>query len=89
MDINRISSLFSAQKCPRWHSAMVEGPRERIINLKARGSNLEETLTPLTGKFQPPVGQNHDARVMNSSSILNLFKTVKLFQIYGTDKMKL
>ena len=41
----------------------------------------EKPLSPLAGKFPPPAGQNHDARVMISCSILDIFETVKLFQI--------
>ena len=41
----------------------------------------DDKLTPLAGKFLPPAGQNHDARVMISSSIFIIFETVKLFQI--------
>ena len=37
-------------------------------------------LTPLAGKCLPPAGQNQDIFVRNSSSILNIFETVKLFQ---------
>ena len=44
-------------------------------------NKIDSILTPLAGKFPPPAGQNHDARVMISCSILDIFETVKLFQI--------
>ena len=61
----------------KWYSLL----SRNLPPSSAEGKVEIHHLTPLAGKFLPPAGQNLDTCVQNSSSILNIFETVKVFKI--------